>query len=172
MSETVAPLAHVNDYLQFGIDYECSDIHLASNCQPYWRRFGRLLPIWENGEVLTSQHCENYVKGFLQEREMNRFQERGDIDFAYAADLTVKDQPVRARFRASVVKQRTGWDLTFRIINTEVLTMEELGLPVKTIKPLLQYANGLILVTGAISSGKSTTLASLVDQINRDREDH
>ena len=46
MSETVAPLAHVNDYLQFGIDYECSDIHLASNCQPYWRRFGRLLPIW------------------------------------------------------------------------------------------------------------------------------
>lgn len=172
MSDTVAPLGHVNDYLQFGIEYECSDIHLASNCQPYWRRFGRLQPIWENGETLTAQHCEDYVKGFLSEKEMSRFQERGDIDFAYAADVTINGESVRARFRASVVKQRTGWDLTFRIINTSVLTMEELGLPVKTIKPLLQYANGLVLVTGAISSGKSTTLASLVNQINMDREDH
>ena len=171
MSDTVAPLGHVNDYLQFGIEYECSDVHLPSLCQPYWRRFGRLQPIWENAEALTPQHCEDFVKGFLSEGEMARFQERGDIDFAYAAEVVVDDKPVIGRFRASVVKQRTGWDMTFRIINTSVLTMEELGLP-QTMKPMLQYANGLILVTGAISSGKSTTLASLVNEINKDREDH
>src|SRR5690606_22785964 len=75
------------------------------------------------------------------------------------------------RFRASVVKQRTGWDMTFRIINTSIRTMDDLGLP-ETIKPLLRYTNGLVLVTGSIGSGKSTTLAALVNQVNEERDDH
>ncbi|MFT5466496.1 MAG: twitching motility protein PilT [Verrucomicrobiales bacterium] len=171
MSDTVAPLPHVNDYLKFGIDYDCSDIHLASTCQPYWRRFGSLQPIWENAEPLSAENCEALARGFLAEREMKRLEERGDVDFAYAAPMEIDGEQVMGRFRASVVKQRVGWDMTFRIISTKLKSMDELGLP-KTIKPLLQYANGLVLVTGAISSGKSTTLAALVNEINRDREDH
>lgn len=163
MSETVSVLGHVDEYLNFGIEYGCSDIHLASNVAPHWRRNGRLQPIWDNGEVLTPEDCEGLVRSFLSEGEWQRFDERGDIDFAYAN--------AAGRFRASVVKQRTGWDMTFRIITTDIRSMEELKLP-STIKPLLQYSNGLVLVTGAIGSGKSTTLAALINEINMEREDH
>lgn len=92
-----------------------------------------------------------------------RLRERGDVDFAYANDF--------GRFRASVVRQRLGLDMVFRIINTSVRTMDDLGLP-QSIKPLTQYQNGLVLVTGSVGSGKSTTLAALVDYINEDRNDH
>ena len=76
------------------------------------------------------------------------------------------------RYRASVVKQRLGYDICFRIINTRVRTMEEIGLPTEYVVPLTRYTNGLILVTGSVGSGKSTTLASIVDFINQDRHDH
>ena len=86
------------------------------------------------------------------------------MDFAYANDF--------GRYRASVVKQRLGYDICFRIINTKVRTMEEIGLPTDYVVPLTRYTNGLILVTGSVGSGKSTTLASIVDFINQDRHDH
>ena len=76
------------------------------------------------------------------------------------------------RYRASVVKQRLGLDLVFRIINDKIKTLEDIGLPLEHILPLTRYQNGLVLVTGSVGSGKSTTLAALVDFINRDREDH
>jgi len=163
MSETVPVFEHVNDYLNFGIQYDASDIHLATTSMPYWRRYGSFAPIWENADAITAADAERLVKGFLGEREWQRFEERGDVDFAYATDF--------GRFRASVVKQRTGWDITFRIINTTIRTMEDLQLP-ETIKPLLRYNNGLVLVTGSIGSGKSTTLAALINQINSERDDH
>ncbi len=163
MSDTVAVFDHVDQYLQVGIQYDCSDIHLAANTKPHWRRFGSLQPIWENADVITEAESERLVKGFLADREWQRFQERGDVDFAYSTDF--------GRFRASVVKQRVGWDITCRIINTSIKTMDDLQLP-STIKPLLEYSNGLILVTGSIGSGKSTTLASLINEINSQRDDH
>ena len=89
--------------------------------------------------------------------------ERGDADFAYANNF--------ARYRTSVVRQRLGVDLVFRIINTKVRTMDELGLP-EHLKLLTRYQNGLILVTGSVGSGKSTTLAALVDQVNIERREH
>ena len=89
--------------------------------------------------------------------------ERGDADFAYANSF--------GRYRTSVVRQRLGVDLVFRIINTKVRTMDELGLP-EHLKLLTRYQNGLILVTGSVGSGKSTTLAALVDQVNIERREH
>jgi twitching motility protein PilT len=89
--------------------------------------------------------------------------ERGDADFAYANR--------RGRYRASVARQRLGTDIVFRIINTRVRTMDELGLP-EHLKLLTRYHNGLILVTGSVGSGKSTTLAALVEQINIERREH
>jgi twitching motility protein PilT len=76
-----------------------------------------------------------------------------------------------SRFRASIVKQRLGYDLTFRIISSRVKTMAELGLPPQ-LKLLTQYHNGLVLVTGSVGSGKSTTLAALVEEVNLTRRDH
>ena len=161
--EIVATLSHVDEYLKIGQEYDCSDIHLATNAKPTWRRYGTLQSIWENGATLTAADTERLVFGFLGEKEKARLADKGDVDFAYQNSF--------GRFRASVVVQRLGYDLCFRIINTNVRTMDELGLP-ESIKPLTQYQNGIVLVTGSVGSGKSTTLASLIDHINEERTDH
>lgn len=157
-------LPHVDDYLKVGQQFDCSDIHLATMAAPTWRRYGQLLPIWAEAPVLPASETERLVNSFLDPKDMEILQQRGDVDFAYATDF--------GRFRASVVKQRLGYDLTFRIISTQMRTLQELGLPVDHILPLLRYQNGLILVTGSAGSGKSTTLASMVEFINNDRKDH
>ena len=157
-------LDHVDQYLRLGREYGCSDVHLATAFPPAWRRFGQLQPIWDDHDPLTAEDTERLVRSFLEEREWNRLEEKGDVDFAYANE--------EGRFRASVIKQRLGLDMVFRIIDSNIRSMEELDLPMDHLLPLTRYQNGLILVTGAVGSGKSTTLAALVDFINKDREDH
>lgn len=157
-------LDHVDQYLELGREYDCSDIHLPTGFPPAWRRFGHLVPIWDDHAPLKPEETEKLARSFLAEREWQRLQDKGDVDFAYANE--------RGRFRASVIKQRLGYDMVFRIINSQIRTMEEINLPIDSIVPLTRYQNGLILVTGSVGSGKSTTLASLVDFINGDREDH
>ena len=157
-------LNHVDQYIQLGREYDCSDIHLPTSFPPAWRRFGTLAPIWNDHPPLTPQDTERLARSFLGTAEWNRLQKHGDIDFAYSAP--------NGRYRASVVKQRLGYDMAFRIINTKIRTLEDIGLPLEHILPLTRYQNGLVLVTGSVGSGKSTTLAALVDFINRDREDH
>ncbi|MES2475409.1 MAG: type IV pilus twitching motility protein PilT [Verrucomicrobiota bacterium] len=157
-------LDHVDQYLQLGRDYDCSDLHLATAYPPAWRRFGQLSPIWEDHPPLTAEDTERLARSFLGKAEWDRLQAKGDIDFAYSA--------TNGRYRASVVKQRLGLDLVFRIINQKIRSLEDIGLPLEHILPLTRYQNGLVLITGSVGSGKSTTLAALVDFINKDREDH
>jgi len=88
---------------------------------------------------------------------------RGDSDFAYENDY--------GRYRVSVVRQRLGIEVIFRLINADVRTMDQLGLP-EYLKLLTRYQNGLILVTGSVGTGKSTTLAAMIQQINMERHDH
>ena len=162
-TELVQVLQHVDDYLRLGQEYECSDVHLATASKPTWRRHGLLQPIWENTERLTAADTERLVKGFLGPKEMGRLNEKGDVDFAYANSF--------GRFRASVIRQRLGYDMVFRIISTNLRSMTDLNLS-EHIRPLIQYHNGLVLVTGSVGSGKSTTLAALVNEINHERHDH
>jgi twitching motility protein PilT len=157
-------LDHVDQYLSLGREYDCSDIHLTVDYPPAWRRFGQLGPIWHDHPVLSPEETERLARGFLGEKEWKRLQEKGDVDFAYYND--------HGRYRASVIKQRLGYEMVFRVINTKIRTLQEIGLPLEHLVPLTRYQNGLILVTGAVGSGKSTTLAAFVDFINKDREDH
>ncbi len=162
-AETVQVLSHVNDYLRLGQEYDCSDIHLATGSLPAWRRFGHLESIWPNATRLKPEETERLVRGFLTPTQMERMDRQGDVDFAYATDF--------GRFRASVIRQRLGYDMAFRIISTHLRSMDELKLS-EHIRPLIRYTNGLVLVTGSVGSGKSTTLAALVNEINRERHDH
>lgn len=157
-------LDHVDEYLKLGREYGSSDLHLATAYPPAWRLNGVLGAIWPDHEPLKPEETEKLVRSFLGEKEWSRLDERGDIDFAYEGS--------DGRYRASIVKQRLGYDMVFRIINSEIRSMEDIGLPIEHIIPLTRYQNGLILVTGSVGSGKSTSLASIVDFINKDREDH
>ncbi len=155
---------HVGCFLKQGKDAKCSDIHLPASCPPSWRRFGNLQPMWEGAPVLTREDAHALVDSFLSETEWTRLKEKGDVDFAY--------QDINGRYRASVVDQRLGYTMCFRIINSKLLTMQDINLPEEHVVPLTRFTNGLILVTGAVGSGKSTTLASIIDFINKDRHDH
>src|SRR5256885_3155781 len=157
------PLSHVDEYLAVGQRAGASDIHLGVNAPPIWRLHGTLQPIWPDAARLTSDQTLAFAEGFLSNLHKTLLNDRGDADFAYANQV--------GRYRTSVVRQRLGVDLVFRIINTEVRTMDELGLP-EHLKLLTRYQNGLILVTGSVGSGKTTTLAALVDQINSERREH
>ncbi len=159
--EAVRP--HVDQYLAVGQEGGASDIHLGVNAPPLWRLHGTLQPIWPDAPKLTAEETEALTRGFLDEFQRAQLDERGDVDFAYATEF--------GRFRASVVRQRLGLDLVFRIISTQVRTMDELGLP-EGLKMLTRFHNGLILVTGSVGSGKSTTLAALVEQVNIERHEH
>ncbi|MCE9611767.1 MAG: type IV pilus twitching motility protein PilT [Chthoniobacter sp.] len=161
--EPVHVLAHVDEYLRTGQESLASDIHLGVNSVPVWRRNGILGPVWSPADKLTSADTERLAMGFLTDAQKQMLAERGDVDFAYATDF--------GRFRASVVRHRLGIDVVFRIVSTSVRSMDQLGLP-ESLKMLTQYHNGLVLVTGSVGSGKSTTLAALVDEVNKTRHDH
>ena len=162
-SEMVGVLSSVDEYLQLGQQYDVSDVHLATASPPMWRRYGTLQPIWENAMVLTAADTKKLAYDFLQPEKIRTLEERGDVDFSYSPDY--------GRFRVSVVQQRLGLDIVFRIINPRLRSMEELELP-EVCRTLTRYQNGLVLITGSVGSGKSTTLAALIDEVNKDRDDH
>ena len=162
-SSPVHALGHVDQYLAIGKESGASDIHLSVNMPPTWRRFGTLEPIWLQADRLSAADTERLAMGFLNDAQKKLLEERGDVDFAYTNEA--------GRYRTSVVRQRLGYELVFRIIQTHVRTMDELGLPPQ-LKLLTQYQNGLVLVTGSVGSGKSTTLAALVEEVNRSRHEH
>ena len=163
-SSSPAPaVPHVDQYLSIGQQSGASDIHLGVNAPPIWRLYGNLQPIWPEAPRLTADETTTLAHGFLDPAQRALLEERGDVDFAYSTEF--------GRFRTSVVRQRLGVDIVFRIISTSVRTMDDLALP-ESLKLLTRFQNGLILVTGSVGSGKSTTLASLVEQVNIERKEH
>jgi twitching motility protein PilT len=157
------PLPHVDRYLQVGQQAGASDIHLGVAATPIWRVHGMLQPMWPDAPILTKEQTMSLAEAFMPEIYKEELNARGDSDFAYENDY--------GRYRVSVVRQRLGIEVIFRLINADVRTMDQLGLP-EYLKLLTRYQNGLILVTGSVGSGKSTTLAAMIQQINMERHDH
>jgi len=120
--------------------------------------------MWPRAPKFNPAQTQRLLTEFLTDAQRARLKEIGDLDFCYEVQKM-------GRFRTSVVRQRLGMDGVFRIINSKVRTMDEIGLP-EHLKALTTYHNGLILVTGAVGSGKSTTLAAFIEEINRNRRDH
>jgi twitching motility protein PilT len=157
------PLPHVDDYLEIAQKWGASDLHLGVAAPPIWRVHGALEPMWPDAPPLTREQAVALAEAFVPEVYKEELNSRGDSDFAYENKF--------ARYRTSVVRQRLGIEIVFRVINTHVRTMDELGLP-EHLKLLTRYQNGLILATGSVGTGKSTTLAAMVQQINMERYDH
>jgi len=154
----------ITELLRLGFDAGASDVHVGVGAPSLMRRHGTLQPLYHDATVLTPAHTEALLQTFLNAQQLEVLEKNKGLDFSY-------EIPGLARFRANVVRQRKGHDAVFRIINTTVRTMDELGLP-EQLKILTQYHNGLVLVTGAVGSGKSTTLAAMVQEINTHRHDH
>jgi len=157
------PLPSVDDYLEIGQKAGASDVHLGVAAPPIWRINGSLEPMWQDAPLLTREQTATLAEAFMPDVYKDELNSRGDSDFAYANQF--------ARYRVSVVRQRLGVEIVFRVINTHVRTMDELGLP-EHLKLLTRYQNGLILATGSVGTGKSTTLAAMIEYINTERRDH
>jgi twitching motility protein PilT len=155
---------NLNDLLRLGFNAGASDVHIGVSAPPLMRLHGTLQPLYHNAPILRAQDTEALLPTFLNKLQLEYLEKHKGIDFSY-------EVPGMARLRSSVIQQRKGFDAVFRIINTKVRTMDELGMP-KGLKTLTEYHNGLVLVTGAVGSGKSTTLAAMVQEVNTHRHDH
>jgi twitching motility protein PilT len=145
------------------IDRRASDLHITAGAPPMVRVRGRLTPI-EGYPELSPTDTREIVYSILSNAQRQKFENNWQLDFAYQI-------PGRARFRVNAYFQRSAIGAAFRLIPFEVVPLENLGLPA-SVAEFAKRARGLVLVTGPTGSGKSTTLASLVDVINSSREEH
>ena len=152
----------ISDLLQDTIDEGASDLHIRAYMPPKLRVHGELLPIMD--ESLSEDDSHALVKEMATDEQMAEVEKHGGADFALA-------HPDGTRFRVSIFKERKRYGAVLRQIPNTLMTMEQLGLP-PVVKELLFRPRGLILVTGPTGSGKSTTLASMIDVINKERNVH
>ena len=152
----------MSDLLQLVVSEGAADLHLRVNTAPCIRLHGILVRV--NGPKLKPEDTEELMRSITSEDHIQQVRERGGADFAFAFG----DQ---ARFRVSVFKEKGNFALVLRQIPTRMLTLEQIGLPPETIHNLLHKPRGLILVTGPTGSGKTTTLASMINIMNQERDD-
>ena len=152
----------MSDLLQLVVSEGAADLHLRVQTAPCIRLHGILVRV--NGPKLKPEDTEELMRSITSEDHIQQVRERGGADFAFAFG----DQ---ARFRVSVFKEKGNFALVLRQIPTKMLTLEQIGLPPETINNLLHKPRGLILVTGPTGSGKTTTLASMINIMNQERDD-
>ncbi|CAI8734980.1 Type II/IV secretion system family protein [Pseudomonas donghuensis] len=152
----------VTELLALAVRAGASDLHLAAGEVPALRLEGRLSPL--PLPLLTPQHMDELLAQIMSEAQQKDFETHLDVDFAFAV-------PALARFRVNVFQQLQGAAAVLRMIPAQVSSLAELGLG-DVFRQIAELAGGLVLVTGPTGSGKSTTLAALVDHLNRERPLH
>ena len=155
----------LNALLRRAVDLGASDIHLKLDQPPMLRRDGAISPL-EDCPPLNEQNLLAAVEAVTRvvPERLKQFHETGDLDIAYTADGL-------PRFRVNVYRQRGAISFAFRVIPRDVPSFEQLGLP-PGVRRLANEHRGLVLVTGATGSGKTTSLAAMIDHINRTRHQH
>lgn len=156
-------MAKIDKLFQLLKHHGGSDLHLSPGNRPMIRAAGQLKPVID--QVLNHDQYRALLYEIMNEEQRQEFEETNDLDFAY--EVT----ELKSRFRANIFMGRLGISAVFRIIPAEILTAEQLGLPAAVLD-LCEYKKGLILVTGPTGSGKSTTLAAMIDHINQNRSEH
>jgi len=153
-------LARIDAFLKLGTQQGCSDVHLAVGVPPMLRMHGDLMPIKFRDLRLTE--LEGYIAEILTRSQAETFSKGNDLDFSYVS-------AEGGRFRVNVYRKETGVGATFRAIPSEVPSLEKLALP-PVVTKLCDYHQGMILVTGSTGTGKSTTLAAMIDYLNSTRK--
>src|SRR5438874_12269772 len=155
-------MARIDSYFKFMLEQKASDLHLSTGNPPMLRIHGELVRI--DSPALDNDDLKALVYEIAPELKIKQFEETGDVDFGY-------EYPGTARFRANFLNQKSGIASVFRLIPSKVMTMEDLNLP-PVLKKFAMLKKGLVLVTGPTGSGKSTTLAAMIDHANLHRKDH
>ncbi len=146
----------INELLEIAAAMKASDLHLTVGAPPKARVFGELITV--EGPRLSQEDLHELVYSILPQKLVPRFEEQGEIDFSYSI-------PRIGRYRANLYLQRGSLALTLRLVGEEIPKAEMLGIP-DSVKDLIHKRRGLVLVTGPTASGKTSTLASLIDLIN------
>lgn len=150
------------DILINASDLGASDVHINSKCEPIARVNGKFIKI--SNELLSKSDTEKMANELIGIQKFNEIKELGEYDFS----ISIKNL---YRFRVNIYKQQDSYAIAARIINSEIPDLETLGLP-NVVKEFAKKENGLVLVTGPTGSGKSTTLASILDYINKNFQKH
>jgi twitching motility protein PilT len=153
-------MPRIDAFLKLGREQGCSDVHLAVDVPPMLRMHGDLLPI--KFRDLSALELEGYVYEILTDAQKARFLDGEDLDFSYMSEGV-------GRFRVNLYRKSTGVAATLRHIPTDIPPLAALGLP-PVVQTFANYKQGLILVTGSTGTGKSTTLAALIDYINKHKQ--
>src|SRR6202050_407618 len=151
----------MSDLLQLVVSESASDLHIRVGTPPVIRVHGILHRV--EGPTLKPEDTEELMRSITSEEHIQSTRERGGVDFGFAFGEA-------ARFRVSVFKEKGNFGMVLRQIPSKMLTMEQIGIPRATIMNLLYKPRGLILVTGPTGSGKTTTLASMINIINEERD--
>ncbi len=154
---------NLNDILAMALKSNTSDIHIKAGLPPVFRIDGNLRPL-PKAPRLTSEAVRSMCEALMNDRQRAKFEEYCEVDLAYGV-------PGLGRFRVNVFMQRNSVSAVFRAIPFKVATLEDLLMP-PILKKIAQEQRGLVLVTGATGSGKSTTLAAMIDTINSNRTAH
>jgi twitching motility protein PilT len=154
---------HINDLLKIAIEMDASDVHIKVGNHPQFRVHGVLVPLTQLPKLGPSD-TEEIAAQVMTEAQKKRLEEDFDLDLAYSL-------PGFGRFRGSIFRQRGSLAIALRIIPFEVKSFQELLLP-PVVEKVAAIERGLVLVTGSTGSGKTTTLASMIDFINRGRREH
>ncbi len=157
------PRATLVGFLEHALRQGASDLHLRAGSPPTIRVHGEMRPLDEYG-ILSPQDTSAFAAAFLTDRQKREFSENKELDFSIGLDKL-------SRFRVNIFQQKETVGAVFRAIPYEIKTFEDLGLP-RVVADLCRRPRGLILVTGPTGSGKSTTLATMVDRINASRHQH
>ena len=152
-------MARIDAFLKLGTDQGCSDIHFAVGLPPLLRMHGDLMPI--KFRDLSQAELEGYITEIVTKPNQDRLRKGHDVDFSYVSSNG-------GRFRVNVFRKDTGVGATFRAIPADPPTLDRLGLP-PIVRKLCDYHQGMILVTGSTGTGKSTTLAAMIDHLNSTR---
>jgi twitching motility protein PilT len=155
-------MAYIDQFFEVLVNAGASDLHLAQGQAPKIRRHGEVVAIRE--ETLTHDEMAYLMSEISGPERWQRYLEGGDLDFAYEMDE-------HSRFRCNFLKQAHGFGCVFRLIPTKIMTLDQLGIP-PVVKEFANLRGGLVLVTGPTGSGKSTTLAALIDHINSNFSRH